>query len=79
MASPLYLRAIINHVDNVSYSIIGDKKENGECKIYIDVTYTYNCVDTINNEFFKIEFNGKLCGPNESVINPIYLPEQEKY
>lgn len=79
MASPLYLRAIINHVDNVSYSIIGDKKENGECKIYIDATYTYNCVDTINNEFFKIEFNGELCSPNESVINPIFLPEQEKY
>lgn len=79
MASPLYLRVTLNHVDSISYSIIGDKIDNTHCKIYIDVTYIYNCVDSINGNYFEIEFNGNPCTSIEQNINPIYLPELEKY
>jgi hypothetical protein len=51
MSSPLYLKAIINHISNLSASIIEAEfiNNNTKAKLIIEVTYQYNCPDNINN------------------------------
>ena len=60
MSSPLYLKAIINHISNLSYSIVeAELIDNTRAKLIIEVTYQYNCPDIINNQTFEMLFNGK--------------------
>lgn len=90
MSSPLYLRAKLNHVNSISYTIDGDIiSESGNAKnveFYISVTYHYNCVDNINGEYFKILFNGTPYSSLEENsintnlnFNPIYYEELDEY
>jgi len=89
MSSPLYLRAKLNHVNSISYTIDGDiVRESGGTKdvdFYISVTYNYNCKDNINRNYFKLIFNGEECSSLEEnsssnlEFSPTYLIESDEY
>jgi len=63
MASKLYLRAILNKVNSVSYEIDIDDNLTyndtieGTINSLLKITYNYNCLDEINDNYFGIIFN----------------------
>lgn len=89
MSSPLYLRAKLNHVNSISYTIDGDivRESRGtkDVDFYISVTYNYNCKDNINGNYFKLIFNGRQCSsleedPSSNLeFSPTYLVESDEY
>ena len=80
MASPLYLKAIINHINNISYSIGGEIVESNKVNLEIKVNFQYNCVDYIQNKgTFEIYFNGIPYPASETLEEPTYSQESEQY
>ena len=77
MSSPLYLRAILNAPTNITYNIDGEKDGNN-LTIFLEVTYTYNCLDDINNNHFSILFNNIQQNP-QGTFNSVYNEEQNNY
>lgn len=70
MASKLYLRAILNKVNSVSYEIdiddnltYGNNIIEGTINSLLKVTYNYNCLDEINGNYFRIIFNNNSTSP----------------
>jgi hypothetical protein len=47
MSSPLYLKAIVNHINDISYSITGEISGSRTVNLEIEVTFYYNCIDYI--------------------------------
>ena len=91
MASPLYLKARLNHVNDITYTIDGDVDifSDGRKNVvfYISVTYHYNCIDKIieykeNGEteykYFDLLFNGDECNIT-NIGDPIYFEELDEY
>lgn len=82
MSSPLYLKATLNKVDYVSYSITGDKSGTNY-NFYVEVTYTYNCIDKLGENLFQIDFNGLLIDSDEQknheTVVPEYIEETNQY
>lgn len=77
MSSPLYLRAILNAPTNITYNIDGEKDGNN-LTIFLEVTYTYNCLDVINDDHFSILFNNTQYSP-QGTFNNVYNEEQDNY
>ena len=79
MSSPLYLKTIVNHINNISYSITGEITGNTTVNLEIEVTFYYNCIDSINNRHFEIYFNGNSYSVSEILEEPTYSQELEQY
>lgn len=79
MSSPLYLKTIVNHINNISYSITGEITGNTTVNLEIEVTFYYNCIDSINNRYFKIYFNGNSYSVSKILEEPTYSQELEQY
>lgn len=77
MSSPLYLRAILNAPTNITYNIDGERDGNN-LTIFLEVTYTYNCLDNINDNYFNILFNNTQYSP-QGTFNSVYNEEQDNY
>ena len=77
MSSPLYLKAIINHIDNISYSITGEITGSNTVNLEIEVTFYYNCIDYLSGSkrYFEIDFNGNTYQMSEQLQNPTYSQE----
>ena len=81
MSSPLYLKAIINHIDNISYSITGEIAGSNTVNLEIEVTFYYNCIDYLSGSkrYFEIDFNGNTYQMSEQLQTPTYSQELEQY
>lgn len=45
LVGDLYLISSLNTIDSLDFSIYGEKKENNQAKLTLDITYRYNCPD----------------------------------
>lgn len=71
LVGPLYLKATLNHVYNVNYTIQGSQIEEGQYKIIITASIQYNCPND-NNRWFVLTkgLNQNDSGPNNEEISP---------
>lgn len=79
MSSPLYLRAKLNHVNSISYTIdgdiVGESEGTKDVDFYISVTYHYNCIDRIRVK--KEPENSE--GSEESSAPPLIIDTDDPF
>jgi hypothetical protein len=77
MSSPLYLKAILNHIDNVEYQVYGERINDSQVELEFQVEYHYNCIDNISGKLFRIHFINKNKTNNSSFYEEL-ISEEEK-
>ena len=62
LVGPLYLKLQLNHIQNFSFNIVGDKNSDDSVNLIITATILYNCPDTAISDGGNDQYEDLGCG-----------------